>query len=112
MREPSGLSGTSPEDEAYDTIQNDSEMGKFRTVEDEIAFNDQLKETLSNLKTMPITKEKVWNQLLDLNSQNMEMQGNQGMIAGKQALQRLRAKKQKEKLEFEQGLDYMIKATG
>lgn len=67
---PAG-SGTIPE-EFYGTIDQDSELyEKARLVEDEIAFNDQLKDTLYNLKTMPVTKEKVWSKLLDLNQQNM-----------------------------------------
>ena len=59
-------------EEFYGTIDQDTELyEKAQLVEDEIAFNDQLKDTLYNLKTMPATKERVWGKLLDLNSQHM-----------------------------------------
>lgn len=58
------------EDGIYGTIE--SEMNnKEVTLQDEMKFNDELKETLHNLQTMPVTKEKVWSKLLDLNNQNM-----------------------------------------
>ena len=55
------------EEGVYGTIESD----KAATLHDEMKFNDELKETLHNLQTMPITKEKVWGKLLDLNEQNM-----------------------------------------
>lgn len=59
-------------------------------------LDEEVMKTLENLKRMPATADRVWKQLLHMNTANRENQGHQGILAGKIALERLRTKKRQE----------------